>query len=330
MTQLTRAQESQPSTTHTPNRRPRRPSGPTGAPSRGPWRGRLADPLFNVIAIGLLGLAIVAILYPLYFIVIASVSEPAEILNGNVWLVPQGFTVEGYGRIFSDPDILRGFANSVLYTLVGTAISVASILCAAYALSRKDLYGRTFFMLLFILTMFIDGGLIARYLVVRDMGMLNTMWAVVLPGAIGVWNLIIARAFFENNVPGELRDAAQLDGANDFRFFLRIVLPLSKPLIFLMIMIHLVANWNAFFDALIFLDDESKYPLQLVLRNVLIQSEVTAAGGSGALDSYAAAQRIGELIKYGMIVVSSIPLLIILPFMQKHFTKGALLGAVKN
>jgi putative aldouronate transport system permease protein len=247
-----------------------------------------------------------------------------------VWLWPQGFTVEGYARIFSDPTIIRGFGNSVLYTVVGTAISVAAILCAAYALSRKDLYGRTFFMLLFIVTMFIDGGLIARYLVVRDLGMLDTIWAIVLPGAIGVWNLIIARAFFENNVPAELREAAQLDGANDFRFFLRIVLPLSKPLIFLMIMIHLVANWNAFFDALIFLNDESKYPLQLVLRNVLIQSEVTGAGGTGALDSYAAAQRMGELIKYGMIVISTIPLLIVLPFMQKHFTKGALLGAVKS
>jgi putative aldouronate transport system permease protein len=302
----------------------------TGTPNRASLRERMADPLFNVVAIGLLVLAIVAILYPLYFIVIASVSEPSEILNGNVWLWPQGFTLEGYGRILSDPDILRGFANSVLYTLVGTAVSVVAILCAAYALSRKDMYGRTFFMLLFIVTMFVDGGLIARYLVVRDLGMLDTMWAVVLPGAIGVWNLIIARAFFENNVPGELRDAAQLDGANDFRFFLGIVLPLSKPLIFLMIMIHLVANWNAFFDALIFLDDESKYPLQLVLRNVLIQSEVTAAGGSGAMDSYAAAQRIGELIKYGMIVISSIPLLVVMPFMQKYFTKGALLGAVKS
>lgn len=330
MTQLTQPREIRPSTAPPATGRRPRPLTGSGPSGRGPWRDRLADPAFNVVAIGLLLLAIVAILYPLYFIVIASVSEPAEILNGNVWLWPQGFTVEGYGRIFSDPDIVRGFGNSVLYTLVGTAISVVSILCAAYALSRKDLYGRTFFMLLFIITMFIDGGLIARYLVVRDLGMLNSMWAVVLPGAIGVWNLIIARAFFENNVPGELRDAAQMDGANDFRFFLRIVLPLSKPLIFLMIMIHLVANWNAFFDALIFLDDESKYPLQLVLRNVLIQSEVTAAGGSGALDSYAAAQRIGELIKYGMIVVSSIPLLIILPLMQKHFTKGALLGAVKS
>ncbi len=299
-------------------------------PTRRRWRDRAADPVFNVLAIGMLLVAIVVILYPLYFILIASVSEPSEILNGNVWLWPQGFTLEGYARIFSDATIIRAFGNSVLYTVVGTAISVAAILCAAYALSRKDLFGRTFFMLLFIITMFIDGGLIARYLVVRDLGMLDTIWAIVLPGAIGVWNLIIARAFFENNVPAELREAAQLDGANDFRFFLQIVLPLSKPLIFLMIMIHLVANWNAFFDALIFLNDESKYPLQLVLRNVLIQSEVSAAGGTGALDSYAAAQRLGELIKYGMIVVSTVPLLIVLPFMQKHFTKGALLGAVKS
>ena len=316
-------------TAPSPNKRAPSPAHPPRRP-RGRWRDRAADPIFNVIAIGMLLVVIAAILYPLYFILIASVSEPSEILNGNVWLWPQGFTLEGYTRIFSDPTILRGFGNSVLYTVVGTVISVATILCAAYALSRKDLYGRTFFMLLFIVTMFIDGGLIARYLVVRDLGMLNTIWAIVLPGAIGVWNLIIARAFFENNVPAELREAAQLDGANDFRFFLQIVLPLSKPLIFLMIMIHLVANWNAFFDALIFLNDESKYPLQLVLRNVLIQSEVSAAGGTGALDSYAAAQRLGELIKYGMIVVSTIPLLIVLPFMQKHFTKGALLGAVKS
>ncbi len=328
MTQITQPQGVLPSTA--PHGVVRRGGPPSGTVRRAPLRERMADPLFNVVAVGLLLFAVAAILYPLYFIVIASVSEPAEILNGNVWLWPQGFTLEGYGRILSDPDILRGFANSVLYTLVGTAVSVVAILCGAYALSRKDMYGRTFFMLVFIVTMFVDGGLIARYLVVRDLGMLDTMWAVVLPGAIGVWNLIIARAFFENNVPGELRDAAQLDGANDFRFFLGIVLPLSKPLIFLMIMIHLVANWNAFFDALIFLDDESKYPLQLVLRNVLIQSEVTAAGGSGAMDSYAAAQRIGELIKYGMIVISSIPLLIVMPFMQKYFTKGALLGAVKS
>lgn len=315
-------------TPHVESRQQALPPRPKRA--RGNWRNRAADPLFNIVAVGTLLLAIAAIIYPMYFIVIASFSEPSEILNGNVWVWPQGFTVEGYARIFSDAAIWRGFGNSVLYTVLGTVISVGCILCGAYALSRKDLYGRTILMLLFIITMFIDGGLIARYLVVRDLGMLDTIWAVVLPGAVGVWNLIIARAFFENNVPSELREAAQLDGANDFRFFLQIVLPLSKPLIFLMIMIHLVANWNAFFDALIYLNDESKYPLQLVLRNVLVQSEVSSAGGTGGLDSYAAAQRLGELMKYGMIVISTIPLLVILPFMQKHFTKGALLGAVKS
>jgi putative aldouronate transport system permease protein len=289
-----------------------------------------ADLLFTVVVTATLLCAIVAILYPLYFVVVASVSEPSAILNGDVWLWPKGFTLEGYARILSDSAILRGFANSLLYTVVGTAISVSTILCGAYALSRRDLFGRRFFMMLFVITMFIDGGLIARYLVVQQLGLLNTMWAVVLPSAVGVWNLIIARTFFEGNVPDELRDAAQIDGANDFRFFWRIVLPLSKPLIALMIMIHLVANWNSFFDALIFLDDESKYPLQLVLRNILIQSEVSSSGGAGAVDSYAAAQRLGELMKYGTIVVSTIPLLIALPFMQKHFTKGALLGAVKS
>lgn len=322
-------QSVQPSTPRSAGENTSRSSSTRKGPAR-TQRVDGADRAFHVVAIGMLLFAIALILYPLYFIVIASVSEPSEILNGNVWLLPKGFTLEGYQLIFSDSTIVRGFGNSVFYTVLGTTISVVAILCAAYALSRRDLYGRTFFTLLFVITMFIDGGLIARYLVVRDLGMLNTIWALVLPGAIGVWNLIIARSFFENNVPGELRDAAQLDGANDFRFFGSIVLPLSKPLIFLMIMIHLVANWNAFFDALIFLDDESMYPLQLVLRNVLIQSEVTAAGGSGALDSYAAAQRIGELVKYGMIVISTVPLLIVLPFMQKHFTKGALLGAVKS
>lgn len=315
-------------------RTPRPTAGRTAASGRptpgGRWRDRIADPLFTVVTVGIILVAMALIIYPMYFIVIASVSEPSEILNGNVWLLPRGFTLEGYARIFSDPTIVRGFGNSLLYTVVGTAISVTTILFGAYALSRKDLYGRTFLTMIFILTMFIDGGLISRYLVVKQLGMLDTIWAVVLPGAVGVWNLIIARSFFENNVPGELREAAQLDGASDFGFFFRIVLPLSKPLVFLMIMIHLVANWNSFFDALIFLDDSSKYPLQLVLRNVLIQSEVTAAGGTGGLDSYAAAQRLGELIKYGMIVISTVPLLIVLPFMQKHFTKGALLGAVKS
>ncbi|NQD42450.1 carbohydrate ABC transporter permease [Glutamicibacter halophytocola] len=294
------------------------------------FRDRYADRTFTIVATTILLLSIIAVIYPLYFIVIASISDPNAVYEGRVWLFPSGVTFEGYQRILTDGRIWSGLANTMIYTVLGTAISVSTILCGAYALSRKDLPGRKYLMLLFVITMFFDGGLITKYLVVKDLGLLNTVWAVVLPGAIGVWNLIIARSFFENTIPNELREAAQMDGANDFRFFFQMVLPLSKPLIMLMIMVHVVANWNSFFDALIFLNDDSKYPLQLVLRNILIQSDVSSTGTTGGdIASYAAAQRIAELTKYAMIVVSSLPLMIALPFMQKHFTKGMMIGAVK-
>ncbi|EWS80164.1 sugar ABC transporter permease [Brachybacterium phenoliresistens] len=296
-----------------------------------PLHRRLADPLFAVITYGLIAVAILVIVYPLYFIVIASISDPTLVQQGKVFLFPRGLTVDGYATIFGTSTIVRGFANSVLYTVVGTAISVTMILCGAYALARKDMPGRSLFMILFVVTMFFDGGMIARYLVVKELGMLDTMWAVVLPGAVGVWNLIIARTFFEQSISPELREAAQLDGASDFRFFFSIVLPLSKSLITLMAMIHIVANWNAFFDAMIYLSDESKYPLQLVLRNVLIQSQASTAGmDMASMESTAQAQKMGELLKYSMIVVSTVPLLIAFPFLQRHFVKGATLGALKS
>lgn len=301
-------------------------------PYRGPsLRAKWSDPLFTTAAIVVLLCAIAAVVYPLYFILIASVSDPNAVYEGKVWLLPSGLTFEGYQRIFADPKVWSGLQNTLVYTVLGTTISVSAILGGGYALSRKDLPGRKLLMLVFVVTMFFDGGLITKYLVVRDLGLIDTVWAVVLPGAVGVWNLIIARSFFEHTIPEELREAAQMDGASDFRFFFGIALPLSKPLIMLMVMIHVVANWNSFFDALIFLNDDTKYPLQLVLRNILIQSDVSsAATGVADAASYAAAQRIADLTKYAMIVVSSLPLMIALPFMQKHFTKGALIGAVKS
>lgn len=293
--------------------------------------GRVADPLYVAFVAILLGTAVVAIIYPLYFVVIASISDPNQVFDGNVWLWPKGITFEGYQRIFSTSVVLRGFAHSVLYTVVGTTISVCSILGAGYALSRKSLPFRNFFMVLFLITMFFDGGMIARYLVVRDLHMLDTMWAVILPGAIGVTNLIIARTFFETTIPEELHEAAELDGASEFRYFFRIVLPLSKALIMLLIVTHAVGYWNQFFDAMIYLNDETKYPLQLVLRNILIQSDVSGSGVSATgMDSYAESQRIAELMKYGMIVVSTFPLLALLPFTQKYFSQGAMIGAVKS
>lgn len=298
--------------------------------TRRPLSNRLSDRAFNRGSVFILSISIVAVIYPIYFIVIASVSEPSAVYNGDVLVAPSGFTLEGYERIFSDSAIIRGFLNSVLYTGLATAISVSLIVAGGYVLSRPDLPGRKTITFLLVITLFFDGGMIPRYLVVQELGMIDTIWALVLPGAVGVWNLLIARSFFDVTIPGELREAAQLDGASDFRFFFQVALPLAKSLVVLMAMIHIVANWNAFFDALIFLNDSSKYPLQLVLRNILIQSDLSTGSLTGDLESYAQAQRVAELVKYGTIVVSTLPVIALVPFLQKHFTKGALLGAVKN
>ncbi len=213
----------------------------------------------------------------------------------------------------------------------GTQNSVTHTLSAGYALSRKDLVGRNAFTVFFVITMFFDGGLIPRYLIVRDLGWINTIWAMIIPNAVGVFNLIIARTFFELTIPDELREAAAIDGASNVQFFARVVMPLSTPIIAVMVLIHAVGNWNAFFDALIYITDENLYPLQLVLRNILTQSDVTAnAAMLSGVTSYADQQRVTELIKYGMIIVASLPLIVLYPFLQRYFVKGMLIGAVKG
>lgn len=310
------------------------PDRPAAAPTRRgrrPLTNRLTDRAFDITSMVILSTAMLAVVYPLYFILIASVSEPSAVTAGRVWFVPQGFTLDGYARILADASIWRGFGNSVLYTSVATAISVSLTTAGGYVLSRKDLPGRRTITLLLVITLFFDGGIIPRYLVVQELGLLDTMWAVVLPGAVGVWNLVIARSFFELTVPEELREAAQLDGAGDLRFFFTMALPLARSLLALLTMIYLIWNWNAFFEALIYLNDADKYPLQLVLRNILIQSDASSSGSlTGDLQSYAETQRVGELVKYGTIIVSTLPLLAVVPLLQKRFAKGALLGAVKN
>lgn len=287
------------------------------------------DFLFDLINYTVLTIGMLLILYPLYFILIASVSDPNNIYAGDVWLYPKGFTFDGYERIFNDSSIWIGYGNSMLYAIVGTAISVALILLAAYPLSRKDFIGRNFFMWFFMLTMFFGGGLIPTYLLVKDLGMLNSIWALVLPGAAGVFNIIIVRTFFESSIPDEMREAAFIDGCTNTRFFLSIVIPLSKPIIAVMVLYHVVGFWNGFFDALIYLNDQAKYPLQLVLRNILVQNQV----GSNMMvdiESYSAKLRVTELIKYGVIIVASLPLLILYPFLQRYFAKGAMIGSIKG
>jgi putative aldouronate transport system permease protein len=287
------------------------------------------DKIFDVVNTIFLTLICLAVLYPLYFVVIASISNPDMVYNGEVWFLPKGITFEGYKRIFSDPKIWLGYKNTVVYTVLGTVIQVSLTLMAAYALSRKDLYGKTFFMMMILFTMFFNGGLIPTYLVVKQLGMLNTIWAMILPKAVAVWNLIVARSFFEENIPNELLEAGKIDGCSNTKFFLKVVLPLSKPIIAVMVLFYAVGQWNSYFDALIYLNDESLYPLQLILRNILTQNQLSVKMLSD-LDNLAAQQQVGEIIKYGIIIVGALPLLIVYPFVQKHFVKGVLIGGVKG
>jgi len=287
------------------------------------------DIVFDVVNNGLLTLIMLAVLLPLYFVLVASFSDPNLIYAGEVWLYPKGFTLDGYERIFNDSSIWLGYLNSILYAGVGTFIGVAVTVLAAYPLARKNLAGKSFIMWFLLITMFFSGGLIPTYLLIKDLHMLNTIWALVIPGAGAVFNVIIVRTFFQSSIPDEMWEAASIDGCSNTRYFWSIVLPLSKPIIAVMVLYHVVGFWNGFFDALIYLNDGDKYPLQLVLRNILVQNQVSA-GMMIDVESYAAKMRVTELIKYGVIIVSSLPLLILYPFLQKYFVKGVLIGSIKG
>ncbi|MGO4537556.1 carbohydrate ABC transporter permease [Paenibacillus sp. 2TAB19] len=287
------------------------------------------DLAFDIANYTLLTIAMLLILYPLYFVFIASFSDPNMIYSGQIWLLPKGLTLDGYERIFADATIWIGYGNSLLYAVVGTLISVAVTLLAAYPLARRDFVGRGLFMWFFMFTMFFGGGLIPTYLLIKDLHMINTIWALVIPGVGSVFNIIIVRTFFQSTIPDEMREAAFIDGCSNTRFFFSMVLQLSKPIIAVMVLYHVVGFWNGFFDAMIYLNEESKYPLQLVLRNILVQNQVN---GSMMIDveSYAAKLRVTELIKYGVIIIASLPLLILYPFLQRYFVKGVMIGSIKG
>ena len=287
-----------------------------------------ADKAFDIMDYVLLTIAFLLVAYPLYFVIIASVSDPIAVYEGRVVLYPIKPTLEGYARIFSYESLFVGYKNTILYTLVGTAINVVLTVTAGYALSRKELVGRNVMMMGVMFTMIFSGGMIPTYLLVRQLGLYNTMWALILQGAVSTWNLIVCRTFFQQTIPDELREAADLDGCGDVAFFLRVVLPLSSSIIAVMVLFYAVSHWNSYYNALIYLSSTSKYPLQLVLRNILIVNTMDDMVNDVA--TQAAQQRMGDLLKYGMIIVSSLPLLILYPFLQKYFVKGVMIGAIKG
>lgn len=287
------------------------------------------DRMFAIANHTLLILLLVAVLYPLIFILSSSFSSMDAVIGGKVWLWPVNPGLEGYKAVFSQKSVWVGFANSTVYTVFGTVISVAMTVLAAYPMSRKNLVGQNFIMFLFVFTMMFSGGLIPTYLLVKDLGMLDTRWAMLLPGALSVWNMIITRTFFQTSIPSELLEAAQIDGCSDFRFLTSMVLPLSAPILAVNCLFYAVGQWNSFFNALIYLSSPSLFPLQIVLNNILVQNEVDNSMLAHAGDQLAR-QGLHELLKYSLIVVASLPVLVIYPFVQKHFVKGIMIGSLKG
>lgn len=280
--------------------------------------------VFNYIVLGIIGLLV---LYPLYFIVIASISDPVAINSGKVWLFPQGINFDGYKKIFSDTKIWTAYNNTIFYTVVGTTINIILTMLISYPLSRKNFFARKALMVFIMFTMYFQGGLIPTYLLMQELNLYNTPWVMILLPAINVFNVIIATSNIRDNIPNELFEAASIDGCSYFRFFVSMVMPLSKTIIAVLVLYYGVAHWNEYMNGLIYLRDQTLQPLQIVLRNILMQNQVSAMGD---IDSILEQQKAAELIKYGLIIVSTIPVLVVYPFLQKNFAKGTMLGSVKG
>jgi len=292
------------------------------------------DRLFLLCNYAFVTVALLVVTYPLLYIVSASISNPKLVASGEMWLWPKDITFEGYKRVFNSRQIWNGYANTILYTLAGTAVNLLVTLPAAYALSRKDFVFRNFFTGMFMVTMFFGGGLVPTYLLVKELGMINTMWALIIPSAASIWNIVVTRTFFQSAIPTELQEAAQMDGCTNLRLFIRIVLPLSLPIIAVMALFYGVGHWNSYFSALIYLNDSGKYPLQLVLRQILVLQEMSAQGGTMVDAATATAANtkaeIAALVKYAVIIVSTLPVIAVYPFLQRYFVQGVLIGSLKG
>ena len=292
------------------------------------------DKIFDLVNVLLILLILVIIIYPLYFVIIASLSNAQDVVNGRVFLKPVGVNFEAYKKVLVHDDIMMGYRNTIFYTIYGTAINLVMTILAAYPLSRKDFRGRGFFMAFLAFTMFFGGGLIPTYLVVKRLHMTNTIWALLIPSAISTYNVVIMRTYFSTSIPFELQEAALIDGCSNTKILMKIILPLSAPIIAVMVLFYAVGHWNAYFDAIIYLTDRSKFPLQLVLREILIQNQTEKLMQSGTagvdIESIVRQQMVAESIKYAVMVVASLPMLILYPILQKYFVKGIMLGALKG
>ena len=293
-----------------------------------PIRDTLGDRLFYAVCYLITALFMLAVLYPLVYILSASFSSADAITSGRMWLYPVDFSLVGYKYILKYDAIWLGYRNTLFYTFVGTLINVAMTMTCAYGLSRRGMRGRRFFTMLFTFTMIFSGGMIPNYLLMKNLKILNTVWCMLLPGAISAYNLIVAKTFIENSIPGDLLEAARIDGCSDVRFFFSIVLPLSKAILAVLLLMYAAAHWNAYFNAFLYLTDKKLYPLQIFLRQILVQSNMSA----DMLDPEAMAQMqtLQQILKYAVIVVSTAPMLCLYPFVQKYFRQGVMIGSIKG
>lgn len=292
------------------------------------------DKLFMVFVYIFLIISLVIVAYPLLYIVSASISDPNAVNSGEMLLIPQGITFDGYKTILENTALWRGYGNTIFYTFLGTSINLFVTIPAGYALSRPNFYGKSAFTKFMMITMFISGGLIPSYLLVTRMGLNNTVWALVLPNAASVYNLIVTRTFFQSSIPNEIEEAAVMDGASYFRRFFSIILPLSKPIISVMALFYGIGHWNQYFSSLLYISDRKKYPLQMILREILVLQDLSSNPSQQITGELAeliySQQQLGQVIKYGVMIVSTLPLILIYPFLQKYFVKGVMIGSLKG
>lgn len=289
----------------------------------------MSDKTSDIILVAICAVVLLIVAYPLYYVLIASFSDPYEVYAGKTFLLPSGFTLDGYKAVFAEKSIVSAFFNSVKYTVIGTVFSVAMLYITAYPLAQRDLPGRKFLSIFFLFTMYFGGGLVPTYLVVKQTGLVGSMWALFLPGGVGVGNMIIVRNYFQNSIPRDLIEASSIDGCSKLRTFLSVVIPLSMPILAVMVVFSMVAYWNDWFTALIYLGGKGS-PLPLVMRNILIKSSASASQAATISGGYADLNKLTELLKFCSMIVAALPMLIIYPFVQKHFEKGFMAGAVKG
>ena len=286
--------------------------------------------MFGIVNGILLAIVTLLIVYPIYFIIVASVSDPTYVNLGQTLFWPKGLNISGYQKIFEYSEITTGYLNSIFYTVLGTCMNLLVCIPTAFSLSRKELVGRGWINAFFVVTMYFSGGLVPGYLLIKNLGMINTVWALVLPGALNVYNMIVCRSFFMSNISDELFEATKIDGGSYTSFFFKVVLPLSKSIIAVMVLYHALVHWNSYLSALYYIRDTDKYPLQLILRNLTASLSVDSI--QDAMDSAAISEKMkaSQTVRYAVIIVASIPVFLMYPFVQKYFVKGVMVGSVKG